>query len=173
MLTREREPSYTLKNEPSASADPRRRSRSLRSSIATGLISSEALHQGGVSLCPARHHTSVWRGPGRLRGWGAAPLTSGNRRTLQYFTPFRSLGEDSPREMVSDPVWRPRGQGSNPPTLVTSMSQDQTLWGKLTGRVWNIDRAQRVETGNWGEAPRIHTLTFYTAHSCTCCHLEQ
>lgn len=129
VLTRERQPRYKLKTEPSASADPRRRSRSLRSSIATGLFSSEAPSQGGVSLCPARHHTSVWRGPGRLRGWGAAPLTSGNRRTLQYFTPFRSLGGDSPREMVSDPVWRPRGQVSTPPTLGTSVRSGSNSGG--------------------------------------------
>ena len=29
----------------------------------------------------------------------------------------------------------------------------------------------KMETGSRGEASRMHTLTFYTVHSCTCCHL--
>lgn len=31
--------------------------------------------------------------PWRVAAARGRPLTSGNRRTLQYFTPFRSLGE--------------------------------------------------------------------------------
>ena len=31
----------------------------------------------------------------------------------------------------------------------------------------------QLAMGCRGEVPRMHTLTFYTAHSCTCCHLGQ
>lgn len=54
-------------------------------------------------------------------------------------------------------------------TSVRSGSNSPGEQGKYAGH-------RRTEGSEWeaGERPRdTHTLTFYTVHSCTCCHLEQ
>lgn len=48
----------------------------------------------GVRHCPAQRCAQGGEGLAG-RGAGSCPLTSGNRKTLQYFTPLRSLGGES------------------------------------------------------------------------------
>ena len=85
--------------------------RPARAAVSTGLLS-----PGGGRPLPCAAPLGVQEARQAAVAEGC-PLTSGNRRTLQYFTPLRSLGAESGgREHPREAAGR---QGSTPPTLLT------------------------------------------------------
>lgn len=76
----------------------------LGSRVSMGLLS-----LGGGQPLPCTALCTRWTRPSRQRG-GSCLLTSGNRKTLQYFTPLRSLGGESGRREHPE-----RGRGGRVP----------------------------------------------------------
>lgn len=105
-------------------------------------------------------------------GASQVPLTSGSRSTLQYLTPLRSLGGEQATG-GDGPEGRLRARTSTPPPSPSlplhRCEVRMAPPGEPGGCVWSGYRPQRVERGAGGA--QDHTLTFYTARSCTCCHL--
>lgn len=96
--------------------------------------------------------------------------TSGSRRTLQYFTPFRSLREEKKRTMRT----LQQRHGWVLPALESKNSsgivQAEVIAKYLTTVQRNKVSETKLQTCNTTQKCQ---LTSYTVHSCTCCPLQR
>lgn len=98
-------------------------------------------------------------GDARLgRGAGAAPLTSGSRSTLQYFTPLRSLRGGSEQERLgARPSVAAEGPAEHPSHLDASARSGSNSGG-THGKYMGHRRATEAGNGWPGRSPRkAHT----------------